>query len=134
MAVMLAVDSDTVVTFNGLEDLTSLWQSNQINAQESPELAMLVQFKSMIDGMTKLKFLHMGDWNGQMPYDFMGTQQHTAVLMRIFPDLTINLSQFALRSPVNVDPYFRFCHIESDEHTCKEGSKRNRNPRPVQIA
>ena len=74
MAVTLAVDSDTVVTFNGLEDLTSLWQSNQINAQESPELAMLVQFKSMVDDMTKLKFLHMGDWNGQMPYDFLGTQ------------------------------------------------------------
>ena len=132
MAVTLAVDSDTVVTFNGLEDLTSLWQSNQINAQESPELAMLVQFKSMIDDMTKLKFLHMGDWNGQMPYDFLGTQQHTAVLMRIFPDLTINLSQFALNSPVNVDPYFRFCNIELDEHTGKEGSKRNRNLRTVQ--
>ena len=85
MAVTLALDSDTVVTFEGLEDLTSLWESNQINAQESPELAMLVQFKSMIDNMSSLKFLHMGDWNGQMPYDFLGTQQHTAVLMRIFP-------------------------------------------------
>jgi hypothetical protein len=55
------LDSDTVVTFDGLEDLTSLWESNQINAQESPELAMLVQFKSMIDSMSKLRFLHMGD-------------------------------------------------------------------------
>jgi hypothetical protein len=134
MAVTLALDSDTVVTFDGLEDLTSLWESNQINAQESPELAMLVQFKSMIDSMSKLRFLHMGDWNGQMPYDFLGTQQHTAVLMRIFPDLTINLSQFALRSPVNVDPYFRFCQIESDGHTHKDGSKQNRNPQPVQMA
>ena len=76
----------------------------------------------------------MGDWNGQMPYDFLGTQQHTAVFMRMFPKLTINLSQFELRSPVEVDPYFRFCHIESNGHTNEDVSKHNRRPQPIQIA
>jgi hypothetical protein len=117
MAVTLALDSDTIVMFDGLEDLTSLWENNRINAEESPALTLLAQFKSTIDNMPNLRFLHMGDWNGQMPYDFLGTQQHTAVLMKMFPNLTVNLSPFELRSPVEVDPYFRFCHIKSNKRS-----------------
>jgi hypothetical protein len=134
MAVTLALDSNTVVAFDGLENLTNLWENKQISAPKSPELAMLVQFKSMIDSMPILEFLHMGDWNDQMPYDFLGTQQHTTVLMRMFPNLTINLSPFALRSPVEVDPYFRFCHIESRKRTNNQMSKNERQPQPVQSA
>jgi hypothetical protein len=112
IGVTLALDTDAIVSFDGLEDLTILWRSNQINAIESPSLTLLAQFKLMIDTMPHLKFLHIGDWNGQMlPNNLLGTQLHTAVLMRMFPWLTINLSPFDLRSPMKEDPYFLFSHI-----------------------
>ena len=104
-------DTDAIVSFDRLEDLTILWRNNQINAIESPLLTLLAQFKLMIDYMPHLKFLHIEDWNGQMPNNLLGTQQHNAVLMRMFPRLTINLSPFGLRSPVKDDPYFLFRHI-----------------------
>jgi hypothetical protein len=112
IGVTLELDTNAIASFDGLEDLTVLWKNNQINAIESPSLTLLAQFKVMIDSMPHLRFLHIGDWNGQMLPNYpSGTQLHTAVLMRMFPQLTIQLSPFDLRSPVEEDPYFLFSHI-----------------------
>ena len=58
MGVTLELCSDTVTNFHSLEDLTVLWRDNRINQTTSPTLTLLAQFKSMIDSMPKLRFLH----------------------------------------------------------------------------
>ena len=58
---------EQIVNYDNLENLTILWQRNIINPRIAPMLTFLAQFKIMIDSMTQLQYLHIGNQNGLTP-------------------------------------------------------------------
>ena len=113
-----------MVSYEAIADITLGWKHTMVQLclpkqmgvtlsldRKSQSLVMLEQFRLMITAMSRLKFLHVGDFWGQMDNDL--NNNHVAVLKNLFPKLNINLSLYNSDSPVESDPYFAFRHASN---------------------
>ena len=86
-----------MVSYNAIADITLGWKHTMVQLclpkqkgvtlsldRESQSLGMLEQFRLMITAMSRLKFLHVGDFWGEMDNDL--DNNHVAVLKNLFPN------------------------------------------------
>ena len=97
----LGLSLEPIKNFQYLEDLTQMWKGGIVNPRDTPALAILAQFKTTIDSMPALKYLNMGKYAEDV-IDEERNYKHT--LQRLFRNVTINLSPYDDRYPVEEDP------------------------------
>jgi hypothetical protein len=97
----LGLSLEAIKNFQYLEDLTQMWKRGIVNPREAPALAILAQFKTTIDSMPALKYLNMGKYAEDV-IDEERNYKHT--LKRLFRNVTINLSPYDDKYPVEEDP------------------------------
>ena len=74
---------------------------------KAPSFPRVAQFKSLIDSMPRLKFLHIGAYKFRHT-DIMHRRRQVIKLSEMFPHLKFNINPFNTRGPVESDPYFLF--------------------------
>ena len=97
----LGLSLEAIKDFQYLEDLTQMWKRGIVNPRETPALATLAQFKTTIDSMPALKYLNVGKYAEDV-IDEERNYKHT--LQRLFRNVTINLSPYDDKYPVEEDP------------------------------
>ena len=83
--------SDTMVSYNAIADITIRWKNTMVQLclpkqmgvtllldREAQSSEVLEQFRLMITAMSRLKFLHVGDFWGEMDNDL--DNNHVAIL------------------------------------------------------
>ena len=108
IATHLELPSEHIANYINLENLTNLWLRNIVNSNDTPTLATLAKFQTMVDSMNKLRYLNIGNQSGMMPQNLFGVQHHTTALQRLFRHLTINMSPYEDHCPIEEDPYSVF--------------------------
>ena len=92
IATHLELSSEHIAVYINLENLTQMWLRNIVNSNDTPTLAKLAEFQTMVDSMNELRYLNIGNQSGMMPQNLFGTQHHTTALQRLFRHLIINMS------------------------------------------
>ena len=116
--------SDTMVSYNAIADITIGWKNTKVQLclqkqmgvtlsldREAQSSGVLEQFRLMITAMSRLKFLHVGDFWGEMDNDL--DNNHVAILRSLFPKLKINPSSYNSSGTLESDPYFVFRHASN---------------------
>ena len=112
--------SETLVDHQAINDIVQGWRYSMINMSlptrmgfiltlhpEAPSFPRVAQFKSLIDSMPRLKFLHIGAYKFRHT-DIMHRRRQVIKLSEMFPHLKFNINPFNTRGPVESDPYFLF--------------------------
>jgi hypothetical protein len=115
--------SETLVDYQAINNIVQGWRYSMINMSlptrmgfiltlhaEAPSFPRLTQFKSLIDSMPHLKFLHIGHYKFKHT-DIMHRRRQVIKLSEMFPHLKFNINPFNTRGPVESDPYFLFKNI-----------------------
>jgi hypothetical protein len=114
--------ADTMVSYNAIADISIGWKHTMIQLclpkqitlsldRKTQPSGLVEQFRVMIATMSRLKFLHVGDFWGEMDNDL--DNNHVAVLKNLFPKLKINPSSYNSNSTLKSDPYFVFRHTDN---------------------
>ena len=98
-----------------------------MNPRDTPTLAILAQFKTIVDSMSALKYLNIGNHSGHMLSD---KQYDKQTLQRLFQQLTVNISPYEDQYPVEEDP----CLVFKDEWTADRDSVSESSPSPNSTA
>ena len=123
IATHLELPSEDISNYINLENLSNLWMRHIVNSNDDPILSTLAEFQVMIDSMTELQYFNIGNHSGMMPQNLLGIQHHTKTLRRLFRHLTINISPYEDRCPIEEDPYSIFKNRYS-----YRGTSTNSNP------
>ena len=123
IATHLELPSEDISNYINLENLSNLWMRHIVNSNDDPILSTLAEFQMMIDSMTELQYFNIGNHSGMMPQNLLGIQHHTKTLRRLFRHLTINISPYEDRCPIEEDPYSIFKNRYS-----YRGTSTNSNP------
>jgi hypothetical protein len=116
--------ADTIISYNAIADITIGWKHTMIQLclpkqmgitlsldRKAQPSGLVEQFRLMITTMSRLTFLHVGDFWGEMDNDL--DNNHVAVLKNLFPKLKINPSSYNSNSTLKSDPYFVFRHTDN---------------------
>ena len=92
IATELNLSSERVRNYEFLKELTMLWRQNLVNPRDTPILAFLAQFKTMVDSMKALRYLNIGNYTGHAASSrtLIEDQYNKQTLQRLFRDITIN--------------------------------------------
>ena len=122
--------SDTWVTYSIVPTIVLTWSGALLDLslpqtigldlgldEDEPDETILEDFKKMIVSVTNLKYLHIGNWRGDMAEitgnTFVKDKKHIKKLEKLFPGLTINLSPFSDDSPAKTNPSYLFLNIDN---------------------
>ena len=100
--------------YGALEDIVIGWRGSMVNLalpqsfgitltlyHPKPNPILLNQFVGTIGRMPNLKYLHVGNWKGEMSTKLQNIRstRYITILKHLFPTLTINMSPAADGSP-----------------------------------